>query len=353
MKDRNLRIFLLGIVFVSISLLLTLIQAPGIATAQWIADRRADQFPTEFGYLVVPLPYSMPGLGQGIFWMGHFSNAFGTTADLTAIYATGDVKGPLVNGAEIPIIPGLLQFDGFASNLSRVGINIYQKRGMNTVKDDYILVELNKVQEKNLQLTATLFDRRFNLFAGLYAGNMAVTAFRDPDGNMIQKFDDPWKLQFRSRFAGAQVDITDSFQDPRRGFRMKTIRTRYPATGPTESAYDTVDYDVQGYIPVGKINTLVLNYYISDAIVTHEGVTDPASVRTELGGILPGRRQRLRGSRGSPGCKYRRRPQEWHGQRPGRAEPPALLSPGPVRRRTHGLLWRGVSLESDGRDHPI
>lgn len=232
---------------------------------------------------MLPLPYSMPGLGEGIFWIGHFSNTFETTADITAIYATGDVKGFLINGGEIPIIPKLLQFDGFASDLNSVAINIYQLRGMKTKKEDFILVELNKVQEKNAQLTATLFDRRLNLFSGIYSGDVAVIAFRDAEGNLIQQFDDPYELEFKSRFYGAQVDITDSFQDPRKGFRMQTLRTSFPATSPTESAYDTVNYDIQAYVPMGKINTLVLNYFTSDAIVTKEGVTDPASVQAELG----------------------------------------------------------------------
>ena len=259
------------------------------AQAQLVPDRRAEQFPTEPGYLVLPLPYSMPGLGEGIFWMGHFTNAFETTADITAIYATGDVKGPLINLGEVPIIPNFLLFDGFASNLNSASINIYPFRGMTTGKDDYILVELNKVQEKNAQLTATLFDRRLNLYTGMYTGDVAVIAFRDAEGNLIQEFDTPMELQFKSSFYGAQLDITDSFQDPRKGFRMKTMRTSFPAASSIESDVDTVDYNLQAYIPVGKISALVVDYYQSDATVTREGVTDPAAVQAEVEAQSKGR----------------------------------------------------------------
>ncbi|MDX2416382.1 MAG: hypothetical protein QNK19_02865 [Xanthomonadales bacterium] len=53
-------------------------------------DRRKDQFPSSAAHLIVPLPYSYPGVGDGFFLMGNFSNLRETTTDFLAMLVTGD-----------------------------------------------------------------------------------------------------------------------------------------------------------------------------------------------------------------------------------------------------------------------
>ena len=43
-------------------------------------ERRTEQFPTDFGYLALPLPYIIPGAGSGFGLLGGFNNVqFGGT----------------------------------------------------------------------------------------------------------------------------------------------------------------------------------------------------------------------------------------------------------------------------------
>ena len=39
-----------------------------------LPDRRKDQFPTDSGYYLVPAPYSIPGLGDGLIIIGSMIN---------------------------------------------------------------------------------------------------------------------------------------------------------------------------------------------------------------------------------------------------------------------------------------
>jgi len=68
---------------------------------EWLPDRRKDQNPTQPAHLVVPLPYSKPGIGDGVVLVGTVSNVAETTADITGLLVTGDDKGNIVNGSEV------------------------------------------------------------------------------------------------------------------------------------------------------------------------------------------------------------------------------------------------------------
>ena len=53
-------------------------------------DRRREQFNKQYGQLFVPLPYSLPGLGTGLLFIGNFGNILDTTTDIAAIGGIGD-----------------------------------------------------------------------------------------------------------------------------------------------------------------------------------------------------------------------------------------------------------------------
>ena len=55
-------------------------------------ERRRDQFNKQYGQLFVPLPYSIPGLGTGLLFVGNFGNIADTTTDLAAIGGIGDAE---------------------------------------------------------------------------------------------------------------------------------------------------------------------------------------------------------------------------------------------------------------------
>ena len=78
-------------------------------------ERRSEQFPTEFGYLALPLPYIIPGAGSGFGILGGFNNVpFGsleTTLDLFAIGIAGDIGGNILFATDFPVYPKTILLD--------------------------------------------------------------------------------------------------------------------------------------------------------------------------------------------------------------------------------------------------
>ena len=53
-------------------------------------ERRREQFDSTYGHLFIPTPVALPGLGNGILFIGNFGNIANTTTDFTAFYGVGD-----------------------------------------------------------------------------------------------------------------------------------------------------------------------------------------------------------------------------------------------------------------------
>ena len=49
-------------------------------------ERRREMFTKQYGHLFVPLPYSLPGLGEGLLFIGNFGNIADTTTDFATIF---------------------------------------------------------------------------------------------------------------------------------------------------------------------------------------------------------------------------------------------------------------------------
>ena len=77
-------------------------------------ERRSEQFPSEFGYLALPLPYIIPGAGTGFGILGGFNNipfgSYETTLDLFAIGIAGDIGGSIILATDFPVYPEALFF---------------------------------------------------------------------------------------------------------------------------------------------------------------------------------------------------------------------------------------------------
>ncbi|MCZ6556664.1 MAG: hypothetical protein O7A69_02675, partial [SAR324 cluster bacterium] len=248
-----------------------------------VPERRKEQFPTEPAHLFVPLPYSVPGIGEGLFLLGNLSNVFESTADALIIYIVGDVEGPIFNLEEVPLISETLLFGGFAADISKVAINSYEKRGMDTQKNDFNIVELSSLQFTAPELTLTFFDRRLDFTVGLEKQKGKTVALRDSNGNLIVQLAEPLVSETESTFYGVQIDLTDDFQDPRKGIRLHLQNRSTPAADPDEAEFDVTNFNATFYIPVGAISTLVFNYFQSDAHVKRQGNTSRADIEAELG----------------------------------------------------------------------
>jgi hypothetical protein len=250
-------------------------------TYRFIADRRKDQFQQSSGYALFPFPYSLPGIGTGISLVGALMNFAGTHADVYGMLFTGEVRGASLGVADIHIIPETLIFDTGFSSVSAVTIQNYSKRGMNTDKHDYRLIELGDLQYYGGRMTATFLDRRVEFFGAMYEGGGKLESVRDKDGNVIIEAQNASRERNRTILLGTRFDLTDDYGDPRRGVRLEITRSLSP---PRDSGPDfyVMDYSTTGYIPLGRRSTWAFNYLRSDAVVERQGETDRATLENTM-----------------------------------------------------------------------
>ncbi len=248
------------------------------------SDRRRDQFPTSTAHLVVPLPYSYPGIGDGFFLMGNFSNIMETTTDFLAMFVTGDAGGYILQFDEVPIIDKRLYVKLFYQDIDRAQINQYDVRGMaGTSKNEYTLLDISLARQKTAEFNLTFFDRRLNFLYQHSEHEFEVKAVRDHNGDLITELDEPYYGKESNDTLGVVVDLTDDYLDPIKGFRFGLHYQDQPADKPDDPRYYVLTYNLSMYLPMSVTDTLVLNYFQSDAHVTKKGNTNPADIRAELG----------------------------------------------------------------------
>lgn len=264
-------------------LLLVALLALAFAAPAGAIERRKDQFPTEFSYLVVPLPYSLPGIGEGFFVPFYFSNIADTTTDAYGLAILGDAKGKDFGVEELPLIRNHLLLEVFYEFIDVATVNQYPTRGMDSSADDYFLVEVDKADSFEQGLALTLFERRFTL--GYLQGGQAieVVRLRDKDGNVTKELSPPYTAESRWRTVYVLGDYTDDFQDPRRGVRLLASWTDSPNVASDAADFYKRNVSLTGYLPVGRLNTLALNYFRSDAYVRRPGETNLTVLKAQLG----------------------------------------------------------------------
>jgi len=244
-------------------------------------ERRRDQFPKEFGYAAFPYPYRLPGIGSGLSLVAGALNVADTHTDVYGIAFAGDVRGGAAGVGDLHLIPRTLILDLGFSTVSKATFQSYSQRGMHTGKDDFSLVEVGDTEYYGGRMTATFYDRRFELYGAWYAGASRLNAVRDKDGNVLVESLDAPRNRGHTTLLGTRVDFTDDYADPRRGFRFDITRTQSPPRGAGPDFF-VMDYNTTAYIPFARRNTLAFNLLRSDAFVKRQGETDPAALQQQL-----------------------------------------------------------------------
>jgi len=249
-----------------------------------VPDRRRDQFPTSTAHLVVPLPYSYPGIGDGFFLMGNFSNLLETTTDFLAMFVTGDAGGYILQADEVPIVDQRFYVKLFYQDIDRAQVNQYDVRGMaGTNKNEYTLLDISLARQKTAEFNLTFFDRRLNFLYQHMDHEFEVQAIRDHNGDLITDLDEPYYGKESNETFGISVDLTDDYLDPLKGVRFGFYYQDQPAETSDDPSYYVLTYNISMYLPMLMTDTLVINYFQSDAHVTKKGNTNPADIRAELG----------------------------------------------------------------------
>ena len=244
-------------------------------------ERRQDQFESNTGYLVLPAPYSYPGIGDGWVLVGYAGNIFDTMTDAYALWITGDASGVIAEVDELFLVPQFFYLSYFSMDIRKFGRNFYQNRGMVTEKEDFSVAVGDLYINQEPSVTLTVWERRLELNYALRHQEGRTTEIRTPEGDLIsssvQTFEsDSTKLSML-------LDLTDDYNDPRSGLRLEQSREQFLSAKDTDSDYEVLTSNLTAYIPIGEESTWLFNYYQSAALVTRSGETDLDTLKTLLG----------------------------------------------------------------------
>ncbi|MGA0167800.1 MAG: hypothetical protein ACO3M6_14895, partial [bacterium] len=246
-------------------------------------ERRRSQFPRDFGYLIAPIPYILPGVGTGLGVIGAFNNTFDSTTDFFLVGVGGDVEGTITGVTDIELLPENVLLDVTYVGFNKGSQKQYAQRGIESDPDDFNIVELQNTSLYGGRLTFTFLERRLEFFTLQYniRSEPSAVIYQGKEENR-QEYADPEPFTFQRLTYGTQIDVTDDRLDPRMGVRFVATRSESPSIDADSSESYTVDTNLTGYIPLLESSTFAINYFRSDATVTKEGVTDYQSILDEL-----------------------------------------------------------------------
>ena len=246
-------------------------------------ERRRPQFQKESGYYIIPTPYSLPGIGQGLALGAVVTNISDTYTDAYGFALTGDLAGFGGAVADIHLIPETLILDLNAENLNRARVTNYSQRGMKSEKDDFTLLDLGNINFYGVRLTSTFFDRRIEIYGSGYTSSSRLERIRDNSGKTILEAENPESGSSQTYVLGTRVDITDDYTDPRKGLRLDISGWWSPPRRVKAPDYYIMEYNATGYIPISERSTWVFNYFRSAANIIRKGETDRTMIEQEQG----------------------------------------------------------------------
>lgn len=235
-------------------------------------ERRKDQFPSEPLYLVLPIPYSLPGIGSG--WaLTLYEANYGFYHRAYAIAVTGEAQGTILGLEQAALVPRHLLLDLYGEQIGKAVVNAYTLRGMNTGKNDYFL-EQAQYDFYAPRLTLSFWERRFEAYVESGQSEARVSKVLDRTGVLISQFAHPLKYFQTNTVGNVQLDLSDDLVDPRRGVRLYTRQIDFPPQNATQPDFYVVTTSLFAYLPVGRQSTIAITGFQSDAYVRKAGLID-------------------------------------------------------------------------------
>ena len=245
-------------------------------------ERRQDQFDKTPGLFVVPAPYAIPGIGNGLFVIGYLGNIAETSADVFGMGFVGDGQGFFASVDELFVIPEWSYLALTQGRMARFGQNVYSSRGMKSEKNDFNIYVGEDFTFYNYEVVFTHFERRIELAYGFNGGNGKFVEIKDYEGELVQKLGSPIEVDFAQKHVQLKIDLTDDYGDPRDGLNIRILRDRFPSVN-QGAAFDSMTFALTYYLPIPENNTWAFHYFRSDAHVRQEGNTDLESLKTTQG----------------------------------------------------------------------
>jgi len=255
-------------------------------------DRRKPQFENEYSHGIIPVPYSIPGIGKGLGVGVALNNIKGSYIDLYGLAIQGDVEGYAIAVNDFHIVPEHLIFDFGYSKINKASFPINHSRGMKGDEnpDDFNQAEISNSTNYGGQLYLTFDERKYELNLYRYQHISQIDRIRDTDGDTLFEIDDPEESVGTTTGLSVAVDLTDDRHDPRKGFRINISSDLPDDSDEDEVNYYAVDVNTTVYFPILSYSTLVFNFFKSDAYVLEKGETDRNKIaeKYSISPCLPG-----------------------------------------------------------------
>ena len=243
-------------------------------------DRRRDQYGKDFAYFAFPFASEVPGYGSAVGAIGLAANIAGTDTDAFAFYMDGDFSASGLSVLDIQLIPKRLIFDVGMYNYAVVSDEY--GRSIDSDPDDYLRTNVEGEGGQG-QLTLTFMQRMLDTYVRYGSVSYRVLKIINSDDKEFTNFDTDTK---RSQIltVGFNIDITDDRLDPRKGLRFEGARrSQLNDVDPIFSKFNVYDWNLTGYLPMGKHSTWVFNVFRSDAHRKSTGSLDPIELEQRFG----------------------------------------------------------------------
>jgi len=252
-----------------------------LAETDFVPERRRSQFMNDPGYYVFPMPYSIPGVGEGIGVVGIGMNMGRSYTDMYGFALAGGLKGGGLGVTDIHLLPQRLILDVTAIRFGTSTITSYSKRGMETDKHDFSYLQFDNYWFAGGRLTATYFDRMFEVYGGGYKIGSELDKILDQNGTTLQEIQGSPKWRTDMYGVGVRGDLTDDYYDPRKGVRLDVSRWWSPPPSTDNPDFYRMEYSASVFLPLGRRSTWVFNYFRSDAHVLRQGTTNRDDVKLQ------------------------------------------------------------------------
>lgn len=246
-------------------------------------ERRRDQYLSEPGYFVAPAPYSIPGIGTGLMVVGIANNIYDSQTDVLGYGINGDVSGYGFAVTDWYLIDKHLKLEMVHTKFDKASFQSYSSRGMESDKNEYVLVSVEETEFSGFRATASFWDKMLEFYSMAYLTSYGIDSIRDKEGDLILEASDMGRQHSKFYILGFMADYTDDRLDPRRGVRFDTSVDYSPPNGNDGADFYQHNYNFTAYIPLGKRSSWVFNYYRSDANVLKRGETDYDTLASQMG----------------------------------------------------------------------
>lgn len=273
MNTNNLKKFLGSLLF-----LFSISVAQNAFSFEWV-ERTRDQFGKDSSYFIYPIVIDIPGLGTSSGVGSTVLNIKETDLDFSGFLLRGDFDVTGGTFLNYHILENRLLFDiGYYDFEAAV---VQYDRGIGSNKDNFYSLKLNGKFLQS-QLTWTFNERHIETFAQFGVGKQQVTDVLDKNDIPYSNLGDGETKDQQLITLGFRFDNTSDRIHPREGYRLEMALKIPRIDDPFVSEFVVADYNATFYFPFRERDTLAINFFKSDALVTKSSTKSKSDIEGRI-----------------------------------------------------------------------